>query len=403
MDSAGVGRAGSVADRGHPPQPRDPRHGPRPTRRPGQGHPRHGPRGPGPGGHGRAGHNPERAGHQAEGGPEQRRRAGPPDGSRDGRAAGRGRGPEPRPAPPWAATPRGQRPGPYRPGPARPGPIGRGSGRGPGTTQWVAPLAPDEEIVAGVRPVEEAFAARRDALRLLVSPHRRSALDRLVLHATTLRIPVVELEGGTLTAITGFDGHQGVALVARRRPRASLTDVIAAALTGPDPALILVLDSLEDPQNLGSLLRTGEAAGVHGVLVPARRSAPLSPAAVKASAGAVEHLRIAVLDDLPGALAELRSRGILVVGSDAEAPLTVREADLRGPVAIIVGSEGKGLAPAIRRRCDLLVRIPMRGHVGSLNAAVAGSVLLYEAIAQRTTPAADQLAVDEPPVDDPHA
>jgi len=240
-----------------------------------------------------------------------------------------------------------------------------------------------------VRPVEEAFVARRHAVRLLVAPGRRSALERLVLHATTLRIPIVEVEGGTLTAATGFDGHQGVALVARRRPSAGIADVIGRALAGPEPAFILVLDSLEDPQNLGTLLRTGEAAGVHGVLIPSRRAAPMSPAAVKASAGAVEHLDIAVLDDLPGALAELHVRDIRIVGSDQDAPLTAREADLRGPIAVVVGSEARGITPAVRRRCDLVVRIPMKGRVGSLNAAVAGSVLLYEVLVQRQAAEAD--------------
>ncbi len=246
-------------------------------------------------------------------------------------------------------------------------------------------LAPDEEFVAGVRPVEEAFGAHREAVRLLVVPSRRSALERLVLHATTLRIPIVEVEGGTLTAATGFDGHQGVALVARRRPSASIADVIGKALAGPEPGFILVLDSLEDPQNLGTLLRSGEAVGVHGVLLPSRHAAPMSPAAVKASAGAVEHLDVVILDDLPGALADLHTRGFRIVGSDADAPLTAREADLRGPIVIVVGSEGRGISPAVRRRCDLVVRIPMKGRVGSLNAAVAGSVLLYEASVQRST------------------
>jgi 23S rRNA (guanosine2251-2'-O)-methyltransferase len=236
-----------------------------------------------------------------------------------------------------------------------------------------------------VRPVEEAFAARRPAIRLLIVPGRRSALERLVLHATTLRIPIVELDGGTLTAVTGFDGHQGVALVARRRPPQSLADVLGRALARTDAPLLLVLDSLEDPQNLGTLLRSAEAAGVDGVLVPARRMAPLSPAAVKASAGAVEHLDIVVLDDLPGALAELHVRGIRTIGSDASAALSANEADLRGPIAIVIGSEGRGISPAVRRRCDMMVRIPIRGHVGSLNAAIAGSVLLYEALVQRSS------------------
>lgn len=244
-------------------------------------------------------------------------------------------------------------------------------------------LGEGEELVAGRRPVEEAFIAGREARRLYVVPQRRHALEKLVLHATSLRIPVVEVEGGSLTALAGFDGHQGVALVVAPRRWASTDDILAAAVAAGRPPLVLVLDSLEDPQNVGTLLRTAEATGVHGAVFPTRRQAPLTPAAVKASAGAVEHLRLAPVDDLPGALADLHARGVRIVGADGDAPLTAREADLRGPVAIVVGSEGRGLGPAVRRRCDLLVRIPMAGRIQSLNAAVAGSILLYEAAAQR--------------------
>jgi 23S rRNA (guanosine2251-2'-O)-methyltransferase len=246
-----------------------------------------------------------------------------------------------------------------------------------------ATLGDGEEVIAGRHPVEEAFVAGRPALRLLVTPARRDALERLVLHATTLRIPVVELEGGSLTAVTGFDGHQGVALVVAARAPAGVADVLARAIERGEGAFVLALDSLEDPQNVGTLLRSAEAAGVHGVVFPTRRQAPLSAAAVKASAGATEHLLLAPVDDLPGTLADLRARGLRVVGTDAEATLTYREADLRGPLVLVIGSEGRGLAPAIRRRCDLVVRIPMRGRIESLNAAVAGSVLLFESAAQR--------------------
>lgn len=255
-------------------------------------------------------------------------------------------------------------------------------------------LGPDEELIAGRRPVEEAFAARRPARRLLVTPARRQALERIVLHATTLRIPIVEVEGGTLTAIAGFDGHQGVALVVEPRVFASLDAILARAIERGEPPFVLVLDSLEDPQNLGTLLRSAEGAGAHGVIFPTARQAPLSPAAVKASAGASEHLLLCPVDDLPGALADLHVRGLRIVGSEADAPLTARQADLRGPVAIVVGSEGHGLSPTIRRRCDLMVRIPMRGAIGSLNAAVAGSVLLFEALGQRNPEARPAVTSD---------
>lgn len=167
------------------------------------------------------------------------------------------------------------------------------------------------------------------------------------------------------------------------RQFAGLDDVLARALERGEPPFVLVMDSLEDPQNVGTLLRSAEAAGVHGVLFPTHRQAPLSPAAIKASAGAVEHLLLCPVDDLPGALSDLRIRGLRIAAAEADAPLTTAQADLRGPLAIVVGSEGQGLSPNVRRRADVAVRIPMRGAIGSLNAAVAGSILLFAAVAQR--------------------
>jgi 23S rRNA (guanosine2251-2'-O)-methyltransferase len=293
---------------------------------------------------------------------------------------------------------------PAGPASSRPGPGRSGHGRPYGAPPQRLELGEDEEVVAGRRPVEEAFAASRAAHRLLVVPERRAALEQLVLHATTLRIPVVEVEGGSLTALTGFDGHQGVALIVESRRWATLEDVIVAARAASEPPFVLVLDHLEDPQNVGTLLRSAEAAGVHGILFPTRRSAPLTPAAVKASAGATEHLRLVPVDDLAAALVDLHGHGLRIVGADEDAPLTVREVDLRGPLALVVGSEGTGIGSKVRRRVDLVARIPMRGRVGSLNAAVAGSILLFEAVAQRGTVAggADVGPADPPPpaVDD---
>ena len=251
---------------------------------------------------------------------------------------------------------------------------------GPGASEA---LAEGEEVVAGRRPVEEAFAARRQAYRLLVVPERRAALERLVLHATTLRIPVVEVEGGSLTAVCGFDGHQGVALVVAPRRWATLDEALALARQRSEPPFLLVLDHLEDPENVGTLLRSAEACGVHGVLFPTHAAAPISPAAVKTSAGAVEHLLLVPLPDLPGGLVDLHARGVRILGADGDAALTVREVDMRGPLAIVIGSEGRGLDARVRRRVDIMARIPMRGRVASLNASVAGSVFLFEAATQR--------------------
>ena len=249
-------------------------------------------------------------------------------------------------------------------------------------------LAEDEEIVAGRRPVEEAFAARRASPAAAGGARASSRPSTsIVLHATTLRIPVVEVEGGTLTALCGFDGHQGVALVVEPRPWSSLEDVLAVARARGEPPFVLVLDPLEDPQNVGTLLRCCRG------LRRARRALP-DPAR-----GAAQRRRREGLGrcrrapaassrstDVAAGLVDLHAVGVRIVGADETAPLTFRDADMRGPVAVVVGSEGYGMGARVRRRIDVLARIPMRGRVASLNAAVAGSILLFEAAMQRALP-----------------
>ena len=294
-----------------------------------------------------------------------------------------------------AESPRSPRFPGRRPQP-RPGVDGR-TRPGSGARAWatrralsaraVGLVGEEEEVVAGRRPVEEAFVARRDAVRLLVVPQRREALQQIVLHATTLRIPVVEVDGPLIGQVAGFDGHQGVALVVRRRPDAAPEDLLARAVARGEQPFLLALDGVEDPQNFGSLIRSAEAVGVHGILIGSTGAAPLSPAAIKASAGAVEHLLVARIPDLAEELTALHQRGVRIVGADAEAAHAYRDADLGGPSCLVVGAEGRGLSPAVRRRVDTFVRIPMAGRIASLNAAVAGSILLFEMHGQRSATA----------------
>lgn len=239
--------------------------------------------------------------------------------------------------------------------------------------------------IGGRRPVLEALAAGREAHRLLIaasakpSPELRAITDA----ARRIHLPVDRVPADRLARLAGFDGHQGVLLEVGERQWATLGDIVAhATAEGHDP-FILVLEHLQDPTNLGTLLRSAEAAGVDGVVFPERGAAPLSASAVKASAGASEHLMIVRIPTIGEAIHELKASGLRLVAADQEAPALAWESDLAGPVAVVVGSEGSGLSGQTKRRCDLLVSFPMAGRVASLNAATAGALLLFEVVRQR--------------------
>jgi 23S rRNA (guanosine2251-2'-O)-methyltransferase len=198
-----------------------------------------------------------------------------------------------------------------------------------------------------------------------------------------MKLPVDRVPADQMTRIGGFDGHQGVLLEVADRRWTDISEMLGQARTvGHDP-FILVLEHLQDPTNFGTLLRSAEAAGVDGVIFPERGAAPLSAAAVKASAGASEHLLIGRLPTIGEAIHELKSAGLRLVAADQDAPATAWQSDLTGPLAIVVGSEGSGLSGATRRRCDLVVSFPMAGRVASLNASTAGALLLFEVVRQR--------------------
>jgi 23S rRNA (guanosine2251-2'-O)-methyltransferase len=241
------------------------------------------------------------------------------------------------------------------------------------------------ELIGGRRPVLEALAAGRKTHRVLVSSSAKPSpeLKAILAAAREASVPVENMPLDRLARMAGFDGHQGVLLEVGERRWADLDEMLARASAATHEPLILVLENLQDPTNFGTLLRSAEAAGVDGVIFPSRGAAPLSAAAVKASAGASEHLLLARVESLGHSLRELQARGLRVVAADQSAPASAWDTDLGGPLAVVVGSEGEGISGATRRRVDLLVSFPMSGRVASLNAATAGSLLLFEVVRQR--------------------
>jgi len=243
------------------------------------------------------------------------------------------------------------------------------------------------DVLYGLHPVEEALrAGKRRFDHVLVARERRDErLERLIAACAKAHIRVRHEPREQLTQVAQTTAHQGVVALVRSQEFLSIEDLFQPGAVEPSGAarLLLALDGVEDPQNLGALLRVADGAGVDGVILTERRSAPLSPVAAKASAGAAEHLRIARVVNLVRALEDLKSHNLWIIGLDERATLDYDQFDLTGNCVLVLGREGAGLHDLVRRTCDHLLRIPMAGGVSSLNVAAAGAVVLYEAARQR--------------------
>ncbi|MCL5292191.1 MAG: 23S rRNA (guanosine(2251)-2'-O)-methyltransferase RlmB [Actinobacteria bacterium] len=234
-------------------------------------------------------------------------------------------------------------------------------------------------IVAGRRGVLELLNGERPVKKIILAkglkPH--PVVGEIGALAQAKGVEVTRVERRTIDDLTGGGVHQGVVALVEPYRFAELPDVLAG-LKGVEEALLLALDGITDPHNVGALIRTAEATGVTAVILPKRRSAPISTTVYKASAGAVEHIRITRVGNLVSALEEVKRAGFWVYGADAKAELTLFQADLGRKALLVLGSEGEGLSRLVREKCDLLVRIPMMGKVSSLNVSVAGALLMYE-------------------------
>jgi len=244
---------------------------------------------------------------------------------------------------------------------------------------------PKEKLI-GINPVLEALKAGRPIQRILVAEHRRR--DRDV--QTILRLAQ---DVGIELRFAGRDSlnreapgaqNQGIVAFASAKKFASLDDILRIPGARGEVPLLLVLDGVEDPRNLGAILRTADAAGVHGVIIPERRAAGMSETVSKTAAGAVEHVALVKVVNIVNTLEELKEAGIWIAGAEADGDMEHWDADFSQPLALVLGGEDRGVRRLVRERCDFLVSLPLRGKISSLNVSVAAGVLLYEALRQRS-------------------
>ncbi|MBO5798063.1 MAG: 23S rRNA (guanosine(2251)-2'-O)-methyltransferase RlmB [Clostridia bacterium] len=240
----------------------------------------------------------------------------------------------------------------------------------------------NQDVIVGRNAVAEALKSGRAIDSVLVARgNRTGSIGMLIGKCRDAGIPVKEADPRKLEAMGG-PNHQGILAVAACKAYATLDELFALAAERGEPPLFVVCDELEDPHNLGAILRTAEAVGAHGVIVPKRRAAGLTSTVYKASAGAVEYVPVARVTNIADTLRELKKRGVWVYGLDMDGE-DYDKVDLTGAAALVVGSEGNGIGRLVRSECDVVVSLPMRGKISSLNASVACGILLYEAARQR--------------------
>lgn len=239
-------------------------------------------------------------------------------------------------------------------------------------------------IIEGRNAVLEALRTNTPIDKLyLARGETDAALGHLASTAKNKGIVVVECDRRKLDGMSVTHSHQGVIAVTAVREYASVDDILNAAREKGEAPLIVVCDELSDPHNLGAVIRTAECAGAHGVIIPKRRSAGLTAIVAKTSAGAVSHVPVARVPNLPALLKDLKKEGVWVFGTAADGDTSLYAADLKGPAAIVIGSEGDGMGRLVAETCDFKVSIPMKGKLNSLNASAAAAILLYEAVRQR--------------------
>ena len=247
--------------------------------------------------------------------------------------------------------------------------------------------APVEEVegqIEGRNALTEALKAGRAIDKVFVAEGNTDrSLQRLAAQAQEAGAVIVPVDRRKLDQMSATRSHQGVIALVAAHEYFTIDDILEEAASRGENALIVICDELSDPHNLGAIMRTAECAGAHGVIIPKRRSVGLTATVAKASAGAMEYMKVARVTNINNAINELKEKGVWIFGTAAEGSVPMYKADLTGPAAIVIGNEGDGLSQLVRKNCDVMVHIPMKGRITSLNASNAASILLYEAVRQR--------------------
>ena len=250
--------------------------------------------------------------------------------------------------------------------------------------QKETPLMERDDQVEGRNSVLELLETDRDINKIFVqSGEKHGSINKIIAMAKQRKILIAEVDKNKINQMATSDNHQGVIAIVPPFDYADVDDIIKEANKRNEDPFIVILDSIEDPHNLGAIIRTAETAGVHGIIIPKRRAASVNSTVNKVSAGAVQHLKIARVNNLNETIKELKEQGLWICGTDMDTNTYYYDQDLKGPIAIVIGSEGFGMSRLVKENCDFLVKIPMKGKITSLNASVSAGIVIYEAVKQR--------------------
>ena len=239
------------------------------------------------------------------------------------------------------------------------------------------------EVIYGRNSVLEALKSGRGVNKLLFSGDYNGSMGQIMAEAKERGIVITKTTKEKLDELSGGGNHQGVAIYVAAADYAEVDDIFALAEEKGEAPFIIILDEIQDAGNLGAIIRTADAVGAHGIIIPKRRSVPLTAAVAKSSSGAISYVKVARVSNLPQTIDSLKERGLWIIGTDLTGETKFYEADLKGPLGVVIGSEGNGMGRLVREKCDVVATIPMVGKVSSLNASVAAGVVLYEAFRQR--------------------